>query len=213
MREAYPSFDLIRRFIAGLIDASLIVALDIYYSQYWLSNVNLAHFSIERYQFKLRYNQDDILNSFNAEMWSKSIRFDHDLLMHRATFLAGIFVLFLLVFRILSASIGMRLTGIKFVTRFFGVPLNIVSSAYCSFIATTLFLLFGHDVSLLLGYFLGQQWLLGHAFVKFSGVVAFSLWFICFVMSARLRLSHGSQSIFEEGVGLMTVSSATPRHP
>lgn len=205
MREGYPGFDLIRRFIAGCIDCGLIIGLDFLFSRHLFGDRNLMAYWHDRYRFKINYNDQNFGKTFTSDIFSRDTLFNQELLMQRVLFFVGLFLLFTLVYRLLSATIGMRIIGIKHVSRFFSVPLKLGSSIYCALMVVLLFALWGHDISLLMNFFFGQSWLLWYPFAKFAGAAAFALWWLGFVMAQRLRLGHGSQSFFEQACGLMTI--------
>lgn len=207
MREGYPGFDLIRRFLAGCIDCGMIVGLDFLFSRYLLDDRNLMSYWQDRYRFKSNYNNQNFGNTFVSDIFSRETLFNHDLLTQRVLFLVALLFLLVVIYRVISGTIGMRLMGLKHVSRFFSVTLKLGSSIYCAFIAVLLFTLWGHDISLFLNYFFGQNWLLWYPFAKFAGVAAFTLWWLGFVMAQRLRLGHGSQSFFEQAIGLMTIAT------
>lgn len=205
MREGYPSFDLIRRFLAGCIDASLFVAADYLYSLYLIKDSNLVSYWQDRYRFKISYGGQNFGKAFSGDIYSRETLFNQELFTERAVFYAGVFLILVVIYRLLSGSAGMRTMGVKHVSRFFSVTLKWGSASYCAFIATALLMLFGHDTPLFLNYFFGQSWLLWYPFAKFAAAAAFALWWLGFVMAQRLRLDHGSQSFFEQAAGLMTI--------
>ena len=207
MREGYPRFDLIRRFFAGFIDGSIIFGLDFLFSRHLLDDRNLASYWADRYRFKLHYNGQDFGKTFTRDIFSRETLFNHDLLTQRVLFFAGLFLLFVMIYRAMSGTIGMRIMAIKHVSRFFSVPMKLGSSIYGALIVVLLFALWGHDISLFMNYFFGQHWLLWYPFAKFAAAAAFALWWLGFVMAQRLRLGHGSQSFFEQAAGLMTINT------